>query len=142
MLRTLPTSLYLIALFILIAGNSVVYREVFAPAELEIMALEAGKGDATLVRMQNGAVILVDAGSDASILRALGAALPPWKRSIDLIVLTGAKSAVAGGLPSIESRYKVLHQITTARSIRLVLNETSYVDIIVSPNATTTVSIK
>lgn len=97
-----------LGLAILISANVSIYRATLAPRALEVIVLAAGKkGSAALVRTQSGMVILVNAGPDASILRALGDALPPWQRRLDAVVLTGAASALGGGLPDVERRYRV-----------------------------------
>ncbi len=92
---------------ILMAANISVYRAILAPRVLTIAVLEAGKGNAVLVHTPNGKTILIDTGPDASILRALGGALPPWQRRIDAVILTGTKNSLVGGLPEVESRYRV-----------------------------------
>jgi len=91
----------------LIAANMSVYKTIFASRLLEVSVLEVGKGSATLVRTPRGKTILIDTGPDASILRALGEALPAWQRDIDTIVLTSDKPAQTNGLASIESRYQI-----------------------------------
>ncbi|OGG65036.1 hypothetical protein A3C94_02205 [Candidatus Kaiserbacteria bacterium RIFCSPHIGHO2_02_FULL_55_17] len=108
MLHELPKSFYVVLLLILIAANVSLYRTVLAPRALEISVLDVGeKGSAALMRAPNGKTILIDTGPDASILRALGAALPPWQRRIDTIILTGAKTSFVGGLPEVKGRYRV-----------------------------------
>lgn len=111
MSRALPTSLYTLLFFVLIAANISVYRTIFAPHILEVTILETGKDDAILVRSPNGKTILINTGPDASILRALGSVLPMWQRSIDAIVLTSSKASSVGGLPEVENRYHVLKLI-------------------------------
>lgn len=98
-----------ICIAMLIVANVSLYRAVFATRALEVSVLDVGeKGVAALlVRTPGNMTILVNAGSDASILRALGGALPLWQRRIDAIILTSAKAALAGGLPDIERRYRV-----------------------------------
>ena len=104
----LPRSFYFLFFIALVAGNISVYREIFAPEALKISVLEVGKkGSAVLVRSPSGATILIDTGSDASILRALGRELPPWHRSIDAVLLTGAKAGATGGLADVTNRYRV-----------------------------------
>ncbi|MHB8710285.1 MAG: ComEC/Rec2 family competence protein [Minisyncoccota bacterium] len=105
--RPLPTSLYVLLLCVLIAANVNIYKIIFAPRVLEVTVLEVGKGTAALVCTPKGRSILIDAGPDASILRALGEALPMWQRSIDAIILTGTKSSFVGGLAEVVSRYHV-----------------------------------
>ncbi|MCX6786425.1 MAG: hypothetical protein NTU85_01220 [Candidatus Kaiserbacteria bacterium] len=98
---------YLILFLILAVGNVCIYKTIFAPEVLEISVMNVGKGSATLIRTPNKKIILIDAGPDASILRALGTVLPPWQRTIDAVILTGAKVSMVGGLPDIKSRYRI-----------------------------------
>lgn len=107
MSRALPISFYLLLFFGLIIANILVYRAIFAPRVLQVSILEVGKGDAILIRTPNNKTLLVDAGPDASILRALGTALPEWQREIDAIALTGSKTAETGGLPEVINKYHV-----------------------------------
>ena len=104
---TLNIPILITLIITLIVANTFIYKGVFAahPAEADVFA--AGKGEAMLVRMRSGAVILIDTGPDASILRSLGSALPPWRRSIDVVILTSSNAAQAGGLSSIQGRYSV-----------------------------------
>jgi competence protein ComEC len=103
----MPRVFYWILLFLLIAGNVSIYRAIFAPAVLTVRVLSVGKGDAILVQSPSGKSVLIDTGPDASILRALGGALPMWQRSIDAVILTSTKSSSVGGLPEVQSRYRV-----------------------------------
>lgn len=97
-----------VCIVLLAVANVSVYRVALAPRALEVSVLDVGeKGSAALVRTRSDMAILVNAGPDASILRALGGALPPWRRRIDAIILTGAASALAGGRPDVERRYRV-----------------------------------
>jgi len=103
--RALPISFYLLLFFGLVAGNILIYQTIFAPRTLKISVLEVGKGDATLVQTPDRKTILIDTGPDASVLRALGTALPEWDRKIDAVVLTSTKSNSVGGLPDVASHY-------------------------------------
>ncbi len=103
-----PTSFWLLLFFGLIALNSGVYREIFAPPVVKVSVLDVGKKSrAILVRAPNNRTLLIDTGPDAGILRDLGEALPVWQRSIDAVILTDTKASFVGGLPGIESRYSV-----------------------------------
>jgi beta-lactamase superfamily II metal-dependent hydrolase len=99
----------LLIVCILAVSNFFVWRTVAAPRELEIHILSVGKGDATLVRAPSGTTVLIDAGPDASILRALGTALPYGTRQIDALVELTSLSAAAGGVPEVEERYHIAH---------------------------------
>lgn len=106
MFREHPFILILIITMLLVA-NASLYKGIFTSRSAEAYVFAVEKREVTLLRMPSGAMILIDAGSDASILRALGSTLPPWRRSLDLVILTSDKAAQAGGLPSVESRYAV-----------------------------------
>lgn len=105
--RELPKYALVLAIAALIVANVLVYLAIFIPRELEIRVLEVGEKSATLVRTSDNITILIDAGKDASILRALGETLSPWRRSIDVVVLTEASARTGGGLPDVMSRYRV-----------------------------------
>ena len=102
-----PVSLQLLLLGGLIWANITIYRTALAPQALEVTVLEVGEGRAVLVQTPHKETILLDTGPDASVLRALGAALPMWQRKIDVVILTGTKGSFVGGLPEVESRYHV-----------------------------------
>ena len=75
---------------------------------LHVSFLGAGGGPAVLVVAPDGAVMLVDTGSQAGALSAaLDAALPaglpgPGRRRIDAVFLTGDSHAEAGGLAALD----------------------------------------
>ncbi len=128
-------SFYLFLAGGLLLANVSLYRAIFAPHALQVRVLDVGKGDATLVRTPDGATLLIDTGPDASILRALGTALPPWQRTIDAVILTNAKKPSAGGLPDVLSRYRVAQRVALAGSRRLTLSDGAYVDVVITQNA-------
>lgn len=100
-----PKYFYAILFSILLVANICVYQTIFAPRVLQIFVLDVGKGNAVLVQTPNKKTILVDAGPDASILRAIGTSLPEWQKNIDAIILTGAKTSFTGGLPEVLQKY-------------------------------------
>ncbi len=102
--RELPTGLYLFLFFVLLAANVSLYRAMLAPDVLQISVLEVGPpsggGSAVLLRTPSGETLLVDAGPDASVLRALGGKLPPWRRELDAVLLTSSAPPRAGRRPA------------------------------------------
>jgi hypothetical protein len=74
---------------------------------LRVTYLDVGSGSAILVQTEFRRV-LVNAGpaGDATV-RALDRVLPPWERSINLVVLTDSTAGHAGGLNSLIGRYRV-----------------------------------
>jgi competence protein ComEC len=78
-----------------------------ASPEVRVRALDVGQGDAYLVEL-GGATVLIDGGPDpARLMEQLGASLPPWRRRIDVIVLTHAHLDHGAGLLAALDRYEV-----------------------------------
>lgn len=115
----IPTWIYFFVFVGLLIGNVKVYQTIFAEPVLTVSVLEAGKTNAVLIKSPGGKTILIDTGSDASILRALGSALPMWQRRIDAVILTSTKKTFSGGLPDVQNRYHVTRTFSTGTSFSL-----------------------
>lgn len=77
------------------------------PPDLRVRALDVGQGDAFLVEGA-GRTVLIDGGPDARrLLTRLDAALPPWRRRLDLVVLTHEHVDHGAGLLAVLERYDV-----------------------------------
>lgn len=75
---------------------------------LHLYALDIGQGDAILIVAPDGKQVLVDGGPDpVPLLTRLGDRLPPWDRTIELVVLSHADADHLGGLPELLGRYRV-----------------------------------
>ena len=134
MLRSLPRWWYVLFLCLLLAANIDIYKTVFAPRVLEVEVLPIGKGDAILARAPSGTTLLIDTGADASILRALGAALPEWQRHIDAVVLTSENAVSSGALPEVMQRYRIGTLLRSGtRGERLALGSGAFADILWPP---------
>jgi competence protein ComEC len=78
-----------------------------ADPEVRVRALDVGQGDAYLVEL-GAATVLIDGGPDpARLMEQLGASLPPWRRRIDVLVLTHAHLDHGAGLLAVLDRYEV-----------------------------------
>jgi len=78
-----------------------------ADPQVRVRALDVGQGDAYLVEL-GGATLLIDGGPDpARLMEQLGASLPPWRRRIDVLVLTHAHLDHGAGLIAALDRYEV-----------------------------------
>jgi len=75
-------------------------------AELKINFYDVGQGDAILIQ-KGDLQILIDGGPDEEILNALGRDLPPWDRTIELMILTHPHADHLAGLNPVIERYKV-----------------------------------
>ena len=77
---------------------------------LHVTFADVGQGDAALITTPGGANILVDGGPDPlDATRLLGAKLPFWDRSIDMVVLTHPHADHVGGLAEVLRRYDIRH---------------------------------
>jgi competence protein ComEC len=75
---------------------------------LTVTVLDIGQGDAILIETPHGNRVLVDGGpSGARLSLALGRALPPFERHIDLIVLTHGQDDHVTGFVELMQRYDV-----------------------------------
>ena len=100
---------------------------------LTLHALSVSKGDAVLIESPSRTRVLIDAGDDRSILRALGEALPPWVRSLDAFIETADTRSAAGGEADVLSNYTVRTVLTQAdirRGTRLDFGGGTYADVL------------
>lgn len=75
---------------------------------VESEKIQQPEGEAILIRMADNRTILIDGGLDAvSLSEQLDSRLPPWQRTLDLVVLTSPKSDHITGLLDIIQRYNV-----------------------------------
>ena len=105
----------------LLTGGAVVVAGARADGRLHVTVLAVGAGTAVLVRTADGGTALVDAGSDPSrIDRAVGDALPPGARTIDLLVLTGGDRTSVAGLPGLSGHWAVARAVIPTTGISTV----------------------
>lgn len=109
-----------------------------------------------LIEGPTGVQLLVDGGSDKSVLRGLGETLPFYDRKIDAVLATHPDSDHIGGLPDVFERYEVgvfiesgvLHEtiatkkleeavqkenskkVTAKKGMRFLLGGGAYVDVL------------
>ncbi len=75
--------------------------------KMHIRFFDVGQGDAALIVMPDGADVLVDGGPDGRIAELLGRALPPYDRSLELVVLSHPHVDHLSGLLEVLKHYKV-----------------------------------
>ena len=66
--------------------------------ELTVAFLNVGQGDAIYIEAPNGNQLLIDGGRGRAVLRELGAVIPLYDRSIDVVLATHPDADHIGGL--------------------------------------------
>lgn len=84
----------------------VVYRE-DRQGILTVAFLDVGQGDGIYIESPNGNQILLDGGPNKKILQSLGAVMPFYDRSIDLLAVSHSHLDHFGGFLDILKRYLV-----------------------------------
>jgi competence protein ComEC len=75
---------------------------------VHVYALDIGTGSAVLIRTASGHQVLIDEGPDADkFAQAVGRALPPTARSIDVWLITGGARANIGAGAAVITRFQV-----------------------------------
>ena len=109
--------------------------------KLRVVFADVGQGDMTVITTPAGHSIVVDGGPDP--LRAadvLGAELPFWDRSVDLIVLTHPHSDHLNGLNEILRRYEV-GRVLERRQEFEAPEHTEWADLVEAEGAETTAAV-
>jgi len=75
---------------------------------VHVYALDVGTGSAVLVRTASGHQVLIDAGPDADkFTQAIGRALPPTARTIDIWLITGGRRQNIGAGAAVVNRFHI-----------------------------------
>ncbi len=82
-------------------------RATVASGELRVWFFDIGQGDATFIVTPDGRQILIDGGPDRAVLSKLGEVMPPWDRTLDVVVATHPDADHIGGLAAVLDRYEV-----------------------------------
>ncbi len=77
------------------------------PPEVRVTYLDVGQGVATLVQAGSQRVLIDGGPAGDGTVRALDRTLPPWQRSLSLIVVTQRSADHVGGLGEVVQRYHV-----------------------------------
>ncbi len=130
MIRSLPQPALVLAIVGLIAINMLVFRAALAPRVLTVTIFETGKGRAVLAVTPSGKTLLIDSNSDVSILRSLGSTLPPWRRSLDVVIPLKA----GAGLSEVQNRYHITRLMRSlTRGQRINFHDGTFIDVLWPP---------
>jgi competence protein ComEC len=108
---------YAIMAALAIAAGMIWWAALDSPdGRLKVTVLDVGQGDAILIETPEGHHLLIDGGADGRLLmEALGAELPFWERSLDLVALTHPQEDHIAGLVTALERYEVGQVLATSR---------------------------
>ena len=110
-----PSGAILLAAAMLVLPAVYVISQVFGGNDnrLHVHFLDVGQGDSILIELPEGGQVLVDGGPDyAGGTQALAEVLPPWDRSLDLLVATHLDSDHSRGLLKTLENYRVGRVLT------------------------------
>lgn len=98
---------YTVSFFIL--ANFFIWYAVFFEQrkDLTVAFLDVGQGDAIFIESPDGKQILIDGGSNESVVRELSKLMPFYDRSIDMVLMSHPDSDHIGGLPAVLKNYQV-----------------------------------
>ena len=105
-----------VVVFVAAAALAVLgYRHMQASAQalpdLTLTMFDVGQGDSVFVEWADGRQMLVDGGVDGTVLTRLSEVMPPWDRSIDVVVATHPHADHIAGLIPVLERYHVEHVV-------------------------------
>lgn len=107
-LRVFQKHKSVIAFLVLIFCASLVWRVALArQSGLEASFLDVGQGDAIFLEFPDSTQVLIDGGPDATVLAELSEVMPPWDRSLDLVILTHPDADHLAGILDVLKRYDV-----------------------------------
>ena len=94
---------------ILFAANFFIWYAVSAEERgiLTVAFLDVGQGDAIFIESPTGKQILLDGGPDGSILSGIGALLPFYDRSIDMLIVSNPDKDHFAGFIDVLKNYQV-----------------------------------
>jgi competence protein ComEC len=106
---------YVIALIIVITGINAISPPSTASNTISFFDIHTTKahkqelhGETTFIHTQDGKTLLINGGNDsASLSQLLDSQLPPWQRSLDMVILTSPEQYTMTGLQDVLTRYDV-----------------------------------
>lgn len=94
----------------LAAVVALIWHAVFYVAshrDLVMTVFDIGQGDSIFIELVNGNRVLIDGGPSDAVLAKLGAIMPFWDHTIDLVILTHPHTDHVTGLIGLLKRYHV-----------------------------------
>lgn len=109
-LGSAPSGVILLSVAMLVLPAAYLIAQIIGgnDSRLHVHFLDVGQGDSILIELPEGGQVLVDGGPDyASGTQAMAGVLPPWDRSLDLLVATHLDADHSRGLLKTLYNYRV-----------------------------------
>lgn len=90
--------------FVMAAAIFIIDRQ---PGKFKVAFLDVGQGDAIFIQTPEKYQILIDTGATSLITSELGSIMPPWDRSLDMVIITHPDSDHFGAIEDIADRYSI-----------------------------------
>lgn len=103
----------IIVIFCLISAIFLIFRRQYHG--LELVFIDVGQGDSSLIKTPGGRTILIDGGPDNRVLRGLGKNLPFYRRSIDFLIISHYHDDHITGLIETIKRYRVKNLVYSGK---------------------------
>jgi competence protein ComEC len=104
--RRLPKSLSLSVLAVFALALLLFVRSA-GTGKLVVAFLDIGQGDALYIKSPSGRQAVIDGGPSNALLKRLREVMPPFDRSIDLVIATHPDKDHIAGLPALFDRYTI-----------------------------------
>lgn len=75
--------------------------------ELHIVMLDVGQGDAIYIRTPEGMDMLIDGGPDRHVVHQLGSVMPPYDRSLELVIASHPDADHIAGLTELPEIFQI-----------------------------------
>lgn len=125
---------------ILFSANFFIWYAVFAESHgtLTVAFLDVGQGDAIFIESPTGRQVILDGGPDGSVLARIGALMPFYDRSIDMLIVSNPDKDHYAGFIDILKSYQVgkiiepgtISQTKTYRVLKDTMQEKNVPDIL------------
>lgn len=109
LMKNIKKNLKIYFLAVLVIINFFIFYNIYqvSNSKLFVAFLDVGQGDAIFIEAPGRKQMLIDGGSNSSVLRELGKVMPFYDRSIDVVLATHADQDHIGGLIEVLKRFEV-----------------------------------
>jgi competence protein ComEC len=112
---SMRNTLTVIIFLVLTLSAGVLLSEVISSPGLELVFFDVEQGDAIFFETPQGNQVLLDGGPNSKVLTRLGAVMPFWDKSLDLVILSHPDADHITGLVAVFEHYEVQNVLWTGK---------------------------